>query len=81
VGVDTGPQLAVWCDQVSGPDDAVIVLAWPTYVEIHQSTSASADVRRWVSQWWAESRPGWVIVRVDVDPAGQVEILTLRPPP
>lgn len=80
MGVDTGPQLAVWCDQVNGPGDEAIVLAWPTYVEIHQSTSAGPEVRRWVAQWWSVSRPGWVIVRVDVDPAGN-QVMTLRPPP
>lgn len=80
MGVDTGPQLAVWCDQVNGPADEAIVLVWPTHAEIHQSTSAGADVRRWVEAWMA-SRPGWKIVGVDVDPAGQVEILTVRPPP
>lgn len=78
MGVHTGPQLALSCTQVDGPHDDAVVLVWPTYAEIHRSTSAGADVQRWVEAWMA-GRPGWEITHVEVDPAGEVEILTLRP--
>jgi hypothetical protein len=79
VGAETGPRLAVECAQVNGPRDEAIVLLWPEYAEIHRSTSASDDVQRWVEAWIAV-RPQWVITDVSIDPAGLVEILTLRPP-
>lgn len=79
MGTDTGPRLTLSCTQVNGPNDEAIVLLWPTHAEIHRSTSASDDVRRWVEMWMA-THPGWEITGVSIDPAGLVEILTLQPP-